>query len=158
MVAVAASTVVVAVAAAWEVPAAEEVAPVLVSFVMGYSDSVEGDLDFEVGSFDSVKGNPDFAAEKDLAVNGDLVVGSDFALVVLAVEFQVLELVDLVASEALDLAVEVLGFELVVPGLEEEVLALVKEDPDFVRDPVIAWANLVARVDLDVARDVLELA
>jgi hypothetical protein len=111
--------------------AAEGVAPVLVLFVMGNSDSVWGDLDFEVGNFDSVKGNPDFAAEKDLAVNGDLGVGFDFALVVLAVEFQVLELVDLVAFVALDLAVGVLGFELVVPGLEEEV-------PDFVGDPVIA--------------------
>jgi hypothetical protein len=86
------------------------------------------------------------------------VVGFDFAMVVLVVEFQVLELVDLVAFEVLDLVGEVLGFEFVVPGLEEEVLALVKEDPDFVSDPVIAWANLVARVDLDVARDVLELA
>jgi hypothetical protein len=66
------------------------------------------------------------------------VVGFDFAMAVLAAAFQVLESEDLAASEALDLVVEVLGFELVVPVPEAEVLALVKEDPDFVGDPVIA--------------------
>lgn len=117
-----------------------------------------------MGSFDSVKGNLDFAAEKVLAVNEDLVVGFDFVMVVLAVEFQVLELVAPVAFEALDLVVEVPGSELVVPDpevvvpvLEVGVLDLVKEVPGFVRDPVLAWVDPVARVDLDVATGVLEL-
>lgn len=35
------------------------------------------------------------------------------------------------------------------------VLALVKEGPDSVRGPVLAWVDPVARVDLDVAMDVL---
>lgn len=37
------------------------------------------------------------------------------------------------------------------------VLALVKVGPDFVRGLVLAWVDPVARVDLDAARDVLEL-
>jgi alpha-galactosidase len=83
---------------------------------------------------------------------------------VLPVEFQVLELVGLVAVEDLDLVkehpdlvVEVPGSELVVLAPEVEVLALVKADPDYVRDLAVAEADLVAKVDLDVARDVPEL-
>lgn len=44
-----------------------------------------------------------------------------------------------------------------VPALEEEVPVLVKEGPDFVRDLALVWVDPVARVDLDVANDVLEL-
>lgn len=113
---VAASTEVV-VAAAWEVlVVAEEVALVLVLFVMGHSDSVE-DLDFEVVSSDFVKGNLDFAAEKgDLAVNVDPVVEFDFVMGVLPVEFQVLELVVPVAVEALEFAEEDPDPVMEVPG------------------------------------------
>jgi hypothetical protein len=39
-----------------------------------------------------------------------------------------------------------------------EVPALVKEDPDYVRGLVVAEADLVAKADLDVARDVPVLA
>ena len=44
-----------------------------------------------------------------------------------------------------------------VPALAVEVLALVKEDPDYVKDPEVAEADLVAKADLDVAKDVPEL-
>jgi hypothetical protein len=90
----------VVVVAAWEVLAAEEVALVLVLFVTEHSDSAEEDPDSEVGNSDFVEGNLDFAAEKGvLAVNVGPVVEFDFAMGALAVEFQVLELVGLVAVE-----------------------------------------------------------
>lgn len=44
-----------------------------------------------------------------------------------------------------------------VPALAVEVLALVKEDPDYVMDLEVAGADLVAKADLDVAKDVPEL-
>jgi len=89
----------------------------------------------------------------------------DFVMEVLAAEFQVLELVALgLVKEGPDLVMKESGLVLVVldpeevgPVLVVEVLALAKEDPDFVRDLVLAWADLVATVDLDVATDVLEL-
>lgn len=44
-----------------------------------------------------------------------------------------------------------------VPALAVEVLDLVKEDPDYVRALEVAEADLVAKADLDVAKDVPEL-
>lgn len=115
-------TGVVVVAAEEVLAAAEEVALDLVLFALGHFDSVEGDLDSEVGSFDSVKENLDFAAAKKvLAVNADPEVQFDFVMGVLPVEFQVLGVVGLAAAEDLvlvkedpDLVVEVPGSELVV--------------------------------------------
>lgn len=165
-------TGVVVVAAGEVLAAAEEVALDLVLFALGHFDSVEGDLDSEVGSSDSVKENLDFAAAKlVLVVNADPEVQFDFVMGVLPVEFQALEVVGLAAVEDLvlvkedpDLVMEVPGSELVVPDPEEvvpalavEVLALVKEDPDYVRDLAVAEADLVAKADLDVAKDVPEL-
>ena len=165
-------TGVVVVAAGEVLAAAEEVALDLVLFALGDFDSVEEDLDSEVGSSDSVKENPDFAAAKMvLVVNVDPEVQFDFVMGVLPVEFQALEVVGLAAVEDLvlvkegpDLVMEVPGSELVVPDPEQvvpalavEVLALVKEDPDYVRDLEVAEADLVAKADLDVAKDVPEL-